>query len=232
MFLLDQRRVKLAWLVDYDVLVKVRDGIFRERLENVVSTSLDHVTTCQVWGSMCFCRFFRRLKCWSNIEIYLYFMSSEWWFKCNYLNVVSTPYFQFYQLCLAKGFVCEYCKNGDDIIYPFEVKKCTQCPGNVFPACFFLFLACVFSCFIFSPSLTVFHFLYWKKTISCTACKQSTWPKAITKCVHYIPARYNKEEWLQPTILLMLLFIDCGSCYHRKCFVKGKCPKCERLLLR
>ncbi|CAB4006290.1 Hypothetical predicted protein [Paramuricea clavata] len=57
------------------------------------------------------------------------------------------------KLCLAKGFVCEYCKNGDDIIYPFEVKRCSQCP-------------------------------------------------------------------------------DCGSCYHRECFAKGKCPKCERLLLR
>ena len=106
-----------------------------------------------------------------NVEATLRFICTLWvlsgWFKfkCNYLNVVSTPYFQFYQLCLAKGFVCEYCKNGDDIIYPFEVKKCTQCPGNVFPACFFLFLACVFSCFIFSPSLTVFHFLHWKKNI-------------------------------------------------------------------
>ncbi len=31
---------------------------------------------------------------------------------------------------------------------------------------------------------------------------------------------------------MSFLFIDCGSCYHRECFVKGKCPKCERLLLR
>ncbi|CAB4015830.1 run domain Beclin-1-interacting and cysteine-rich domain-containing -like, partial [Paramuricea clavata] len=84
-------------------LLEVKSGLFRERLETVASSSLDHVSSCQ--------------------------------------------------LCLAKGFFCEYCKNGDDIIYPFEVKRCSQCP-------------------------------------------------------------------------------DCGSCYHRECFAKGKCPKCERLLLR
>ncbi|XP_028402060.1 run domain Beclin-1-interacting and cysteine-rich domain-containing protein-like isoform X2 [Dendronephthya gigantea] len=84
-------------------LLEVKSGVFRERLEQAVNSSLDHVSTCQ--------------------------------------------------LCLAKGFVCEYCKNGEDIIYPFEVKRCSQCP-------------------------------------------------------------------------------DCGSCYHRECFVEGKCPKCERLLLR
>ena len=46
-------------------------------------------------------------------------------------------YFYFWQLCLAKGFFCEYCKNGDDIIYPFEVKRCSQCPGTVHYITFF-----------------------------------------------------------------------------------------------
>lgn len=37
-------------------------------------------------------------------------------------------------LCKAKGFICEICKNGDDIIFPFELTKVVQCP--VCWACF------------------------------------------------------------------------------------------------
>lgn len=32
------------------------------------------------------------------------------------------------QLCLAKGFICEYCKNGDDVIFPFQLNRVIQCP--------------------------------------------------------------------------------------------------------
>jgi run domain Beclin-1 interacting cysteine-rich containing protein len=31
------------------------------------------------------------------------------------------------QLCQARGFVCEVCRNGKDIIFPFQVNKCIQC---------------------------------------------------------------------------------------------------------
>lgn len=31
------------------------------------------------------------------------------------------------QLCLAKGFICEYCKNGDDVIFPFQLNRVIQC---------------------------------------------------------------------------------------------------------
>ncbi|XP_006884267.1 PREDICTED: run domain Beclin-1 interacting and cysteine-rich containing protein [Elephantulus edwardii] len=30
-------------------------------------------------------------------------------------------------LCQAKGFICEFCQNGDDIIFPFELHKCRTC---------------------------------------------------------------------------------------------------------
>ncbi|XP_021458937.2 run domain Beclin-1-interacting and cysteine-rich domain-containing protein isoform X4 [Oncorhynchus mykiss] len=30
-------------------------------------------------------------------------------------------------LCQAKGFVCEFCSNDKDIIFPFELNKCTRC---------------------------------------------------------------------------------------------------------
>ncbi|XP_047666250.1 run domain Beclin-1-interacting and cysteine-rich domain-containing protein isoform X3 [Tachysurus fulvidraco] len=30
-------------------------------------------------------------------------------------------------LCQAKGFVCEFCGNGKDIIFPFELNKCRRC---------------------------------------------------------------------------------------------------------
>uniref|UniRef100_A0A8D0WT96 Rubicon autophagy regulator n=1 Tax=Sus scrofa TaxID=9823 RepID=A0A8D0WT96_PIG len=30
-------------------------------------------------------------------------------------------------LCQAKGFICEFCQNEDDIIFPFELQKCRTC---------------------------------------------------------------------------------------------------------
>eukprot|EP00795_Rhopilema_esculentum_P016901 gene16901-8385_t len=34
------------------------------------------------------------------------------------------------QLCAVKGFVCEYCRDFDDILYPFELNKVTSCPSS------------------------------------------------------------------------------------------------------
>ncbi|XP_046892745.1 run domain Beclin-1-interacting and cysteine-rich domain-containing protein isoform X3 [Hypomesus transpacificus] len=33
-------------------------------------------------------------------------------------------------LCQAKGFVCEFCNNDKDIIFPFELHKCQRCEGE------------------------------------------------------------------------------------------------------
>ncbi|XP_002161093.2 run domain Beclin-1-interacting and cysteine-rich domain-containing protein isoform X1 [Hydra vulgaris] len=57
------------------------------------------------------------------------------------------------QLCSAKGFVCEFCKNGDDVLYPFELQKVEMCK-------------------------------------------------------------------------------ECKTCYHRSCFAKGFCPRCDRIKAR
>ncbi|XP_003383267.1 PREDICTED: run domain Beclin-1-interacting and cysteine-rich domain-containing protein-like [Amphimedon queenslandica] len=32
-------------------------------------------------------------------------------------------------LCKGKGFVCEYCQNEEDILYPFELKRVSSCPA-------------------------------------------------------------------------------------------------------
>lgn len=34
------------------------------------------------------------------------------------------------QLCQAKGFVCEFCGNEKDIIFPFQLSKCQRCEGE------------------------------------------------------------------------------------------------------
>lgn len=34
------------------------------------------------------------------------------------------------QLCQAKGFVCEFCGNEKDIIFPFQLHKCQRCEGE------------------------------------------------------------------------------------------------------
>ena len=34
------------------------------------------------------------------------------------------------QLCQAKGFVCEFCGNDKDIIFPFQLNKCQRCEGE------------------------------------------------------------------------------------------------------
>ena len=48
----------------------------------------------------------------------------------------------FLQLCLAKGFICEYCKDGDDVIFPFQLNRVVQCSGWV------LILLHFISCFL------------------------------------------------------------------------------------
>ncbi|KAJ8374255.1 hypothetical protein SKAU_G00048350 [Synaphobranchus kaupii] len=35
------------------------------------------------------------------------------------------------ELCRARGFVCEFCGNDKDIIFPFELKKCQRCEGEL-----------------------------------------------------------------------------------------------------
>lgn len=35
------------------------------------------------------------------------------------------------QLCQAKGFICEFCQNEEDIIFPFELNKCRTCEGEM-----------------------------------------------------------------------------------------------------
>ena len=35
-------------------------------------------------------------------------------------------------ICQGKGFVCEFCKNSQDIIFPFEVNKVSSCKGNFY----------------------------------------------------------------------------------------------------
>lgn len=37
------------------------------------------------------------------------------------------------QLCQAKGFVCEFCGNEKDIIFPFQLHKCQRCEGEHVP---------------------------------------------------------------------------------------------------
>lgn len=37
------------------------------------------------------------------------------------------------QLCQAKGFVCEFCNNDKDIIFPFQLNKCQRCEGEPSP---------------------------------------------------------------------------------------------------
>lgn len=34
------------------------------------------------------------------------------------------------QLCQAKGFVCEFCGNDKDIVFPFHLSKCQRCEGE------------------------------------------------------------------------------------------------------
>lgn len=34
------------------------------------------------------------------------------------------------QLCQAKGFVCEFCGNDKDIVFPFQLNKCQRCEGE------------------------------------------------------------------------------------------------------
>lgn len=44
--------------------------------------------------------------------------------------VLISFFFALPQLCQAKGFVCEFCGNEKDIIFPFQLNKCQRCEGE------------------------------------------------------------------------------------------------------
>uniref|UniRef100_A0A8C4R774 Rubicon autophagy regulator n=1 Tax=Eptatretus burgeri TaxID=7764 RepID=A0A8C4R774_EPTBU len=46
----------------------------------------------------------------------------------------STQHIESCQLCQARGFICEFCKNPTDILFAFQLEKCSQCPDC--SACF------------------------------------------------------------------------------------------------
>eukprot|EP00118_Oscarella_pearsei_P008456 m.43592 g.43592 ORF g.43592 m.43592 type:complete len:293 (+) comp33461_c0_seq1:779-1657(+) len=37
---------------------------------------------------------------------------------------------EFLQLCRGRGFICEVCRNTEDVIFPFQTRKCVQCSGQ------------------------------------------------------------------------------------------------------
>ncbi|XP_070262543.1 run domain Beclin-1-interacting and cysteine-rich domain-containing protein isoform X9 [Myotis yumanensis] len=43
------------------------------------------------------------------------------------LNRAGAAHVERCMLCQAKGFICEFCQNEDDIIFPFELHKCRTC---------------------------------------------------------------------------------------------------------
>ncbi|XP_012589444.1 PREDICTED: run domain Beclin-1 interacting and cysteine-rich containing protein isoform X2 [Condylura cristata] len=43
------------------------------------------------------------------------------------LTRAGTAHVERCMLCQAKGFICEFCQNEDDIIFPFELHKCRTC---------------------------------------------------------------------------------------------------------
>ncbi|XP_078002876.1 run domain Beclin-1-interacting and cysteine-rich domain-containing protein isoform X3 [Phascolarctos cinereus] len=43
------------------------------------------------------------------------------------LTRAGTAHVQHCMLCQAKGFICEFCQDEDDIIFPFELHKCRTC---------------------------------------------------------------------------------------------------------
>lgn len=55
---------------------------------------------------------------------------NKWCRPHSCLNRVSL---NILQLCQAKGFVCEFCGNEKDIIFPFQLHKCQRCEGEHAP---------------------------------------------------------------------------------------------------
>ncbi|XP_032827682.2 run domain Beclin-1-interacting and cysteine-rich domain-containing protein isoform X1 [Petromyzon marinus] len=41
----------------------------------------------------------------------------------------TTQHVRACQLCQARGFICEFCQKEEDILFPFELTRCQQCPG-------------------------------------------------------------------------------------------------------
>jgi len=47
---------------------------------------------------------------------------------CSGTNTALMLYI--YQLCLAKGFICEICQKVDDVIFPFDLTRVILCTGK------------------------------------------------------------------------------------------------------
>lgn len=62
-------------------------------------------------------------------EIFLFDYMPDFFFFF-FSNFSLTVAFLVPQLCQAKGFVCEFCGNDKDIIFPFQLNKCQRCEGE------------------------------------------------------------------------------------------------------
>lgn len=54
---------------------------------------------------------------------YAYFLSNLNWFLWIF--------YLLFQLCSAKGFICEICRKNDDIIFPYELARVTICKSEL-----------------------------------------------------------------------------------------------------
>ncbi|KAG9351200.1 hypothetical protein JZ751_025091 [Albula glossodonta] len=121
-------------------------------------------------------------------------------------------------LCQAKGFVCEFCGNDKDIIFPFELNKCQRCEGEP------LLLAG-------RPG----------GTSGSSAHSWRDWkfprPRKLAKALSQDrregeggEEEEEEDEAVQAEENAGETGSYCKACYHKSCFCRGReCPRCQRL---
>lgn len=102
------------------------------------------------------------------------------------IHLCSSP-----QLCQAKGFICEFCGNDKDIIFPYELSKCLRCEGQ---------------CDFFYPLLT-FHKASWRVVFFCCL-----FIKCIYLCI--FPFLFlTMHAFMQP--IMFFVCIICAFASHK-----------------
>lgn len=133
------------------------------------------------------------------------------------------------QLCQAKGFICEFCQNEDDIIFPFELHKCRTCEGEGWCQVWSGRTRLNTKLIYFPSAVLIRKSLVWFSTSLCfTTGMLSSWhEKGLWQDL--LPAADNTDCSLLSHLPTLT---ECKACYHKTCFKSGSCPRCERLQAR
>ncbi len=101
-------------------------------IQYISNAAYYYCSSCfMVWNTECLLRFLNYYHQWPKYQTK--FLSGQRWSSLGFYHCTCLKFWQFLQLfsqlCLARGFICEFCRE-KDIIFPFQTEICRRCPGK------------------------------------------------------------------------------------------------------